>query len=161
MGLLYDNCQRCGHLLSKYSITYCDRCLIEIEKEKTERANKREEVYDKMLKNGMSEEDIEEVDNTINSYFLFFIFYPILFTIFFPSEIEKLNTNLNKYIAGFCVWLILEGILILITKLNGYDNKLIKNGSTEFERKYLELNKKVMNPILIFMFIKALFIFFR
>lgn len=161
MGLLYDNCQRCGHLLSKYSITYCDRCLIEIEKEKTERANKREEVYDKMRKNGMSEEDIEEVDNNINSSFLFFIFYPILFAIFFPSEIEKLNTNLNKYIVGFCVWLILEGILILITKLNGYDNKIIKNGSTEFERKYFELNKKVMNPIFIFMFIKALFILFR
>lgn len=161
MGLLYDNCQRCGHLLSKYSITYCDRCLIEIEKEKTERANKREEVYDKMRKNGMSEEDIEEVDNNINSSFLFFIFYPILFAVFFPSEIEKLNTNLNKYIFGFCVWLILEGILILITKLNGYDNKIIKNGSTEFERKYFELNKKVMNPILIFMFLKALFILFR
>lgn len=161
MGLLYDNCQRCGHLLSKYSITYCDRCLIEIEKEKTERANKREEVYNKMRKNGMSEEDIEEVDNNINSSFLFFIFYPILFAVFFPSEIEKLNTNLNKYIVGFCVWLILEGIIILITKLNGYDNKIIKNGSTEFERKYFELNKKVMNPILIFMFIKALFILFR
>lgn len=161
MGLLHDNCQRCGHLLSKYSITYCDRCLIEIEKEKTERANKREEVYDKMRKNGMSEEDIEEVDNNINSSFLFFIFYPILFAVFFPSEIEKLNTNLNKYIVGFCVWLILEGILILITKLNGYDNKIIKNGSTEFERKYFELNKKVMNPILIVMFIKALFILFR
>mgnify|MGYP006153597827 CR=1 FL=1 len=83
MGLLYDNCQRCGHLLSKYSITYCDRCLIEIEKEKTERANKREEVYDKMRKNGMSEEDIEEVDNNINSSFLFFIFYFSLCYFFF------------------------------------------------------------------------------
>lgn len=161
MGVLYDNCQRCGHLLSKYSITYCDRCLIEIEKERVDRINKREEVYDKMRRNGMSEEDIEEVDNSINSFFLFFIFYPILFPVFFPSEIEKLNTNLNKYIVGFCVWLILEVMLILITKLNGYDNKIIKNGSTEFLRKYLELNKKIMNPIFIFMFIKALFILFK
>ncbi|WP_278035803.1 hypothetical protein [Flavobacterium nitratireducens] len=161
MGLLYDNCQRCGHLLSKYSITYCDRCLIEIEKERIERTNKREEVYDKMRKNGMSEDEIEEVDNTINSYFIFFIFYPILFSIFFPSEIEKLNVNFNKYIIGFIVWLFIQIIFFIITKLNRYDSNIIKNGSTEFQRKYLELNREIMNPILIFMFIKALFILFR
>jgi hypothetical protein len=156
MGVLYDNCQRCGHLLSKYSITYCDRCLTEIEKERIERIDKREAVYDRMIRNGMSDEDIEEVDNTINSYFLIYIFHPILFAIFFPSEIEELDSTLNKYIVGFCAWMLLLFALFLITKLNGYDNKIINNGSTEFEKKYIEISLKIMNPIILIMFIKAI-----
>lgn len=161
MGILHDNCQRCGHLLPKYSITYCDRCLFEIDKERIEINNKREEVYERMRKNGMSVDDIEEVDNLISGFFLYYFVYPIIFTVFFPSEIEKFNDGINKYVFGLCTWIVIEVILSIVLRfIMRIDNKIIINGSSELDRKYLEMNKKIMNPILLIMILKAIFTLF-